>query len=219
MAPRRDLIGLREPAVTTGWTPYSCHGVRRSCQQGHASPAGNVTGLVSLLSVLTLSALASLDMHAGSTRGAQSIAAVTASAGDRPAVDRERVERSAVSGRTEAAAPGERRARTVRAYTKQEVQALIRAHARAHGIDPQLPLAIAACESGFRWNAANGRSSARGVFQYLSGTWRSTEEGRNGASVLDAEANIRMAVSTIARSGTTPWAASRRCWRERGVRS
>src|SRR5688500_14793761 len=112
MAPRRDLIGLREPAITTAWTPYSRHGVRRSCRQGHATPAGNVTGLVSLLSVLTLSALASLDMHAGSTRGAQSIAAATANAGDRPAVDRERVERPAVSGRTEAAAPGERRART-----------------------------------------------------------------------------------------------------------
>lgn len=158
-------------------------------------------------------------MHARSTRGVQPASAVTASAGGFPAVDAQRVERPARSAQTDASAPGQRRTRTVRAYTKDEVQALIRAYARAHGIDPQLPLAIAACESGFRWNAANGRSSARGVFQYLSGTWRSTEEGRNGASVLDADANIRMAVSAIARSGTTPWAASRRCWGERGARS
>jgi hypothetical protein len=218
MAPRGYLIRSREPAITRGWTPYSSDGVRRQRQHRRATTAGTLTAFVSILCLLTLSA-SSPDMHAGSTRGLQSSAAVKASAGDRPAVDAERVERPAVSGRTGAPAPGARRTRTLRAYTKEEVQALIRAHARAHGIDPQLPLAIAECESGFRWNAANGRSSARGVFQYLSGTWRSTDEGRNGASVLDAEANIRMAVSTIARSGPTPWAASQRCWGDGGVRS
>ena len=221
MAPRRYLIGLREPAITTGWTPYSCDGVRRESQKGRTSAAGTLTAFISLLFLLTLSPPSSLDMHARSARGVPPAPAVTFGAGDRPAVDARRVESPAVSTREDAPAPGQRRTRTVRAYTKDEVQALIRVHARAHGIDPQLPLAIAACESGFRWNAANGRSSARGVFQYLSGTWRSTEDGRNGASVLDAEANVRMAVSTIARSGTAPWAASRRCWagEETGVRS
>ena len=100
----------------------------------------------------------------------------------------------------------------LRAYSKKEVQRLIRLHASRHGLDPDLPLAIAQCESGFRWDAANGRSSARGVFQYLSGTWRTTKEGRKGTSVLDTEAHIRMAVTHIATSGTSPWNASRDCW-------
>ena len=100
----------------------------------------------------------------------------------------------------------------VRAYTKREVQELIRRHARAFDVDPELPLAIAQCESGFRWNAANTRSSARGVFQYLSGTWRSTPEGRKGTSVLNTDAHVRMAVAHIAKLGTAPWNASRSCW-------
>ena len=100
----------------------------------------------------------------------------------------------------------------VRAYSKKEVQRLIRLHASRHGLDPDLPLAIAQCESGFRWDAANGRSSARGVFQYLSGTWRTTKEGRKGTSVLDTDAHIRMAVAHIATIGTGPWNASRDCW-------
>lgn len=89
---------------------------------------------------------------------------------------------------------------------------LIRVHAAAYGIDANLPLAIAHCESGFKWNAANSRSSASGVFQYVSGTWRRTREGRKGTSVFDTEAHIRMAVAQIATLGTAAWNASRGCW-------
>jgi hypothetical protein len=99
-----------------------------------------------------------------------------------------------------------------RPYTRDEVKQLIRVHAAAYGIDADLPLAIAHCESGFKWNAANARSSARGVFQYLSGTWRSTKEGRKGTSVFDTEAHIKMAVAHIATLGTAAWNASRGCW-------
>lgn len=99
-----------------------------------------------------------------------------------------------------------------RAHSREEVKALIRVYAAAHGIDASLPLAIAHCESGFKWNAANGRSSARGVFQYLSGTWRRTPAGRKGTSVFDTEAHIRTAVAHIATLGTAAWNASRACW-------
>jgi hypothetical protein len=99
-----------------------------------------------------------------------------------------------------------------RAYTREEVKHLIRVHAAAYGIDANLPLAIAHCESGFKWNAANSRSSASGVFQYVSGTWRRTREGRKGTSVFDTEAHIRMAVAQIATLGTAAWNASRGCW-------
>jgi hypothetical protein len=98
------------------------------------------------------------------------------------------------------------------AYSKDEVIELIRVHSASYGLDPALPLAIAKCESGYRWDAKNATSSASGVFQYLSGTWANTPAGREGISVFDADANIRMAIAAIATSGTTPWNASKPCW-------
>jgi hypothetical protein len=100
----------------------------------------------------------------------------------------------------------------LRAYNEDQVQRLIRRYADTLGLDPDLPLAIARCESQFQWDAANPGSTARGVFQFVRGTWARTLEGRRGTSALDAEANIRMAVRHIATIGTSPWNASRACW-------
>lgn len=105
-----------------------------------------------------------------------------------------------------------RKIRHLRAYTAQEIERLIERHARKVGLDPDLPLAIARCESGLKWNAANRTSTAQGVFQYLAGTWNRTKAGSSGVSALDADANIRMAVAHIALKGTGPWNASRKCW-------
>jgi hypothetical protein len=106
----------------------------------------------------------------------------------------------------------QRVSKRLRAYTEDQVQDLIRAYAESFGLDPELPLAIARCESQFQWDAANRGSSARGVFQYVATTWRHTDEGKRGTSALDAEANIRMALTHIATIGTSPWRASRACW-------
>jgi hypothetical protein len=100
----------------------------------------------------------------------------------------------------------------LRAYTEDEIQDLIRVYAGAFGIDAEIPLAIARCESQFHWDAVNRSSSARGVFQYVAGTWAATPEGRHGTSVFDAEANIRMALTHMMTIGTSPWNASRACW-------
>jgi hypothetical protein len=100
----------------------------------------------------------------------------------------------------------------LRAYSKDEVAALIRHHSASVGISPGLALRIASCESGYRHDAANKSSSARGVFQYLAGTWANTSEGKKGTSVFDADANIRMAVTHIAVHGTAPWNESKGCW-------
>lgn len=160
-----------------------------------------------------------LDLHASARRESQRAAAISirADLNDVGAPPTEPVAlANPVTAKPEArvtrreAAP--RSTKRFRVYTKQQVQALIRRHASAYGLDPSLPLAIAECESGFRWDAANRTSSARGVFQYLSGTWRGTPEGRKGTSVLDTEAHIRMAVAQIATIGTGPWKASRHCW-------
>jgi len=98
-------------------------------------------------------------------------------------------------------------------YSKEDVENLIREHSVSFGLDPSLPLRIAKCESGFRWDAKNKSSTASGVFQYLKGTWANTSEGKKGTSVFDADANIRMAVASIATSGTAPWNASIGCWK------
>jgi len=102
--------------------------------------------------------------------------------------------------------------RQLRAYSKDEVIELIKIHAARHGLDPEIPLEIARCESGYRWDVRNKTSTATGVFQYLRGTWARTSEGRKGTSVQDADANIRMAVSHIAIRGTSPWNESKHCW-------
>lgn len=100
----------------------------------------------------------------------------------------------------------------LRAWTVSEVEDLVRHHAEVAGISADLALAIASCESGLRWDAKNPTSSASGVFQYLSGTWANTAEGRKGTSVFDADANIRMAVGHIAVHGASPWNSSKQCW-------
>ena len=170
-----------------------------------------------------------LDLHASARRETQRTAALTISVNDLRTQDASTVPDNSGHGvadrrvaLSDAAAHATvnttrsalRPAKKLRAYSRQQVQELIRRHASAHGVDPDLPLAIAQCESGFRWDASNRTSSARGVFQYLKGTWRSTSEGRKGTSVLDTDAHIRMAVKQIATMGTSPWNASRRCWAE-----
>ena len=102
--------------------------------------------------------------------------------------------------------------RQLRAYSKEEVIELIKIHAARVGLDPEIPLEIARCESGYQWDVRNKTSTATGVFQYLRGTWARTSEGRKGTSVQDADANIRMAVSHIAIRGTSPWNESKHCW-------
>ena len=95
-------------------------------------------------------------------------------------------------------------------------------------------LTVAFCESGFRVDAANPTSSARGVFQLLipwrrdpgSGRtvwgWEYTPDGEKlsaaaGLGISEANATWTIANITVAhaiwqRSGWSPWNASRNCW-------
>lgn len=99
-----------------------------------------------------------------------------------------------------------------RSYSKEEVQALIIQYSEQYNINPAVPLCIAQKESGYNQFSANKSSSARGVFQYLSGTWRATDEGRAGLSVFDAEANVRAAIKYMAsRKSTKPWTVGKLC--------
>lgn len=70
---------------------------------------------------------------------------------------------------------------------------LVATYFRSEDVDRALR--IMACESGGNPNAANPRSSARGLFQHLGKYWtrRSAAAGWAGASILDPTANVAVA--------------------------
>ena len=99
-----------------------------------------------------------------------------------------------------------------RHYSKEEVKALIVSYSNQYGINQNTPLCIAYYESGYNQNSKNKRSSASGVFQYLSKTWKGTDEGKAGRSVFDADANIKAAIKYMAsRKSTRPWEVRNKC--------
>lgn len=66
-------------------------------------------------------------------------------------------------------------------------------------------LTVIRCESRYDPNAANPRSSARGLFQHLEVYWseRSTKAGWEGADIYDPEANV--AVAAWLSNGGSSW--------------
>lgn len=76
---------------------------------------------------------------------------------------------------------------------------------------------VISCESGWNPRAHNSHSSASGLFQFLSGTWRSLGGLRFGRTAADAspEEQMEIANRAYARDGLTPWEASKSCWRRR----
>ena len=99
-----------------------------------------------------------------------------------------------------------------RDYGQGEVQDLIRKYSAEYGISAEAPLCIAKLESGFNANSKNKSSSASGVYQYLDSTWRSTDEGKAGLSVFDADSNVRAAIKYMASRGNArPWTVAKSC--------
>ncbi|MGI9595597.1 MAG: transglycosylase family protein, partial [Acidimicrobiales bacterium] len=81
---------------------------------------------------------------------------------------------------------------------------------------PPVLLAIRWCESTDNYQAANPSSSARGAYQFLSGSWRAYGHAdRYGVSTADQARRAQQdeaALLTWERDGTRPWNASRHCW-------
>lgn len=84
------------------------------------------------------------------------------------------------------------------------------------GEEADLGHRMAFCESTYGTNVENTISSARGVFQFLKGTWieQRTHDGENPSLALrfDERENIQTAYNHYKRMGTTPWKASKHCW-------
>jgi len=92
----------------------------------------------------------------------------------------------------------------------------IRHWSELYGIDSALAIAIATCESELNPKARNPNSTAKGLFQFLDGSWRfygllkwGTLKGK---SVLNYEDNAELGVWVIANYGTSPWKSSKSCW-------
>jgi hypothetical protein len=99
-----------------------------------------------------------------------------------------------------------------RHYSKAEVVGLIEQYSQLFGIRSDAPLCVAKLESGYNQFSKNKNSSASGVFQYLAGTWKATDEGKAGLSVLDADANVRAAIKYMAaRLNAKPWVVASKC--------
>jgi len=91
---------------------------------------------------------------------------------------------------------------------------IIRSSADEFGVDADLLLGVAVCESGLNVTAKNRSSSARGLFQFLDTTWDSQRHRLDYApeDILDPVASSRVAASMISEGGLSAWNASRHCW-------
>ena len=86
-----------------------------------------------------------------------------------------------------------------------------------HGVlVPPILLQIRWCESRDNYTAANKRSSARGAYQFLSGSWKAyghaARYGVSTASQATPAQQDEAALITWQRDGTRPWNASKHCW-------
>jgi len=85
------------------------------------------------------------------------------------------------------------------------IKAEIIKQAKTYGNDEQFMLELAFCESGYNNLAENKKSSAEGVYQFLYGTFRETESGRNHISRFDYKKNIQEAMIAIKRGEKWRW--------------
>ncbi len=86
-----------------------------------------------------------------------------------------------------------------------------------HGVYlPAVMLKIRFCESTDNYQAANPSSSARGAYQFLTGSWAAYGHAeRYGVSQAHLASNAQQdeaALITWQRDGTRPWNASKHCW-------
>jgi soluble lytic murein transglycosylase-like protein len=96
------------------------------------------------------------------------------------------------------------------AHTPTSVVALIRCAAPRLGVSTSKAMFIARRESRYKPWARNPRSSASGVYQVVSGTWRYFVSHlryghRIGTSAFDGRANVILSLRYVRAHGWQPW--------------
>lgn len=88
---------------------------------------------------------------------------------------------------------------------------------------PDLLLRIRFCESTNNYTAANDHSTARGAYQFLTGSWdwygHAAQTGVAQAHLATPAQQDQAALRTLQSEGTGPWTASRRCWSDPNIPS
>lgn len=88
---------------------------------------------------------------------------------------------------------------------------------------PDILLRIRFCESTNNYLAANSYSSARGAYQFLTGSWdwygHAAITGVTQAHLATPAQQDEAAVRTLQAEGTGPWAESRPCWNDPNIAS
>jgi hypothetical protein len=101
----------------------------------------------------------------------------------------------------------------LREYSTSTVRELVEASATSYGVPVNLAVRLAEFESGFNYRAKNPKSTAKGVFQFLDGTWRDYCIG----DVFDPIANIDCAMQLLRGREIQHWTADPKT-RERLIR-
>lgn len=91
---------------------------------------------------------------------------------------------------------------------------IIESAAAEFGVDAEVMLRVARCESGLRTEAVNRTSGAAGLFQHLPQFWppRAAAVGDPDATPANPVTNARAAAWMMSTQGLSPWASSRSCW-------
>jgi soluble lytic murein transglycosylase-like protein len=91
-------------------------------------------------------------------------------------------------------------------HSPQEIEAMIRASARKHGLPEEKVVHIAWRESRFKPTARSKSGRYVGLYQFDLVTWRNTPEGRAGLRREDPVANINAAHWHMKKRGFQAWA-------------
>ena len=98
-------------------------------------------------------------------------------------------------------------------HSKAYIEDLIRSKARLAGLDEDLLVKLAWCESGLqqKWNYLHDTNpdyyTAFGVFQIIKG-----HEAKYGIERMSLEGNIDLAIQIYLKEGVRPWNLSFGCW-------